>query len=69
MRLSEPIERPGFFWLPQDPEHQVPGILRVSKSGRVTLEISYFYNPSLTLLNAPPWDTPNLAGNGIAYAV
>ena len=54
MRLSEPIERPGFFWLPQDPEHQVPGILRVSKSGRVTLEISYFYNPSLTLLNNPP---------------
>ena len=54
MRLSEPVEKPGFFWLPQDQENQVPGILHISKSGEVTLEISYFYNPGLSLLSQPP---------------
>lgn len=44
MRLSKPIEKPGFFWLPEDTENRVPGILRISESGKVTLEISYFLN-------------------------
>ncbi|MCY3737308.1 MAG: hypothetical protein OXG13_12950 [Gemmatimonadaceae bacterium] len=54
MRLSGPVEKPGFFWLPQDQENQVPGILRISKSGEATLEISYSYNPVLSLLSEPP---------------
>ncbi len=41
MRLSEPIEKPGFFWLPEEPKNQLPGVLRISESGKVTLEISY----------------------------
>ncbi len=51
MRLSEPIEKHGFFWLPDDAENQVPGILRISESGEVTLEVSYFYDPMLGTLN------------------
>ena len=41
MRLSEPIEKPGFFWLPEDAENPQPGILHISESGRVTLTISH----------------------------
>lgn len=51
MRLPEPIEKHGFFWLPDDAENQVPGILRISESGEVTLEVSYFYDPMLDVLN------------------
>ena len=40
MRLSEPIEKHGFFWLPDDAENQVPGILRISESGDITSMIS-----------------------------
>ena len=38
MRLPEPIETPGFFWLPEKPENRLPGILRISESGEVKLE-------------------------------
>ncbi len=42
MRLSEPIEKHGFFWLPDDAENKIPGILRISESGEITVEISQF---------------------------
>lgn len=58
MRLSEPIEKQGFFWLPDDAENPVPGILRISKSGEVTLEINYFYDPMLDALNKRPLGYP-----------
>ena len=45
MRLSEPIEKQGFFWLPDDAENKLPGILRISDSGEITLELSYFGEP------------------------
>ncbi len=51
MRLSEPIEKHGFFWLPDDAENQVPGILRISEPGEVTLEVSYFYDLRQDVLN------------------
>ncbi len=45
MRLSEPIEKQGFFWLPDDAENKLPGILRISDSGEITVELSYFGEP------------------------
>ncbi len=39
MRLPEPIETLGSFWFPADPEARKSGILRVSDSGEVTLEL------------------------------
>ena len=41
MRLSAPIEKTGFFWLPDQAERRMWGILRISESAKVTLEISY----------------------------
>lgn len=39
MRIPEPIETPGLFWLPETPDNQLPGVLRISESGEVTLEV------------------------------
>ena len=73
MRLSEPIEKHGFFWLPNDAENQVPRILRISESGGITLEVSYFYDLRQDVLNKrrrlgyPPngsedWDINRIVG-------
>ena len=40
MKLSNPIEESGFFWIPEDPERKFPGILKISESGETTLEIT-----------------------------
>lgn len=39
MRIHAPIEKIGYFWLPGDPEQRLPGTLRVSDKGKVTLEV------------------------------
>ena len=39
MRLSNPIETSGYFWLPTDSEDRLPGTLQISGSGKVTLEL------------------------------
>ncbi|MCY4365517.1 MAG: hypothetical protein OXE17_04750 [Chloroflexi bacterium] len=40
MRIAEPIETRGFFWIPNKPEEELPGLLRISETGRVTVELS-----------------------------
>ena len=39
MRISETIERSGYFWLPGNDTHKAPGTLRISDGGNVSLEI------------------------------
>ena len=39
MRIAEPIDTSGFFWLPGDPQTLSPGVLRISQLGDVTLEL------------------------------
>ena len=46
MKLSESIERKGFFWLPENPEAKLPGVLRISEIGEVKLEIFYLPDKS-----------------------
>lgn len=62
MRLSEPIEKPGFFWLPEDDQNKLPGILRISESGEITLTVNYFYEPHLSLLKKRPLGYPPKGG-------
>ena len=46
MRLSEPIETIGFFWLPQDSDKRLPGVLRISNEGDITVElVGFIDNP------------------------
>ena len=40
MRIAEPIETRGFFWIPNKPEEELPGLLRISETGMVTVELS-----------------------------
>ncbi len=46
MKISTPIEETGFFWLPDEHNKRVPGILRISESGKVTLEITIQSHPA-----------------------
>ena len=46
MRLSNPIEKPGFFWLPSDPDQQHPGNLHISEAGEITLRL--VHRPTVT---------------------
>ena len=39
MRIAEPIDTSGFFWLPGDSQTLSPGVLRISQLGDVTLEL------------------------------
>ena len=46
MKLSNSIEKVGFFWLPENPDMKFPGILNISENGQITLEISYLSDHS-----------------------
>ena len=39
MRISEPIETHGQFWLPSQPDNRLSGILRISEQGDSSLEL------------------------------
>ena len=40
MRLAEPIETTGMFWLPEEPETRLPGVLRISEASEITVELA-----------------------------
>ncbi|HRB17430.1 MAG TPA: hypothetical protein PK224_16665 [Nitrospira sp.] len=56
MRISEPIEKSGYFWLPNNPDTKLPGTLRISEFGKTTLEtIGIFGNTIRALIqNSAP---------------
>ena len=46
MRLAESIETTGIFWLPERPDARLSGVLKVSESGEVTVDLTgTFGNP------------------------
>lgn len=56
MQLSHPIEKAGFFWLPNQPQQQFPGFLLISQSGEVSLRLIYQHSavdPQLLLSGTP----------------
>ena len=57
MRIPEPIETKGTFWLPGQPDTQLTGILRISESGKVTAEVSGPFDHPLV-----PHDVGQLVG-------
>ena len=40
LRINEPVETKGSFWLPGDPETKLSGELRISEMGDVTVELT-----------------------------
>ena len=45
MRLSESIDKIGYFWLPSTPDTKVSGRLNISKSGQITLDVTGLLEP------------------------
>ena len=53
MRLTEPIETTGEFWLPEDPDTRLSGVLRISETGEVTAELAgVFGDPFSVIMKA-----------------
>jgi hypothetical protein len=49
LRLDQPIEDRGYFWLPEDPDRKVPGTFRHDEAGGPTLHL----DGTLTPLDGP----------------
>lgn len=58
MRLSEPFEKSGYFWLPGNSENKLPGVLRIAETGEATLEVIGIFGDIKTALNDP---APNMS--------
>ena len=39
MKVSNTIETPGYFWLPETPDEKIPGALSVSKHGEISVDL------------------------------
>lgn len=52
MRILEEYKKSGFFWLPSNSNHKVPGTLQVFDGGRIELEIIGLLDESLEALNS-----------------
>ena len=63
MKISAPMEETGFFWLPDEDNKRVPGILRISESGKTTLEITTQFHPTLP----SSLDNPRLDDNYVNF--
>ena len=50
MRISEPIETRGYFWLPDDPDNKVPGNLSISERGEIRVEVMGLFNEFLAAI-------------------
>lgn len=51
MRLSEPIEKSGYFWLPAKPDNRLPGVLRVTETGETNVEVIGIFGDTLAEMN------------------
>ena len=51
VRLSEPFEKSGYFWLPGKTENRLPGVLRIAETGQATLEVIGIFGDTVAALN------------------
>jgi len=51
VRLSEPIEKSGYFWLPAKPDNRLPGVLRVTEMGETNIEVIGIFGDTLAEMN------------------
>ena len=54
MRLPEPIEKSGYFWLPENPEFKLPGVLHISDTAKATLEVLGLFGDNIIQMLAMP---------------
>lgn len=44
MKVINPIEASGYFWLPEDPQYKLPGTLSISEVGEAEIHITRLYS-------------------------
>lgn len=62
MRLSEPFEKSGYFWLPARPDNRLPGTLRVTETGKTNLDVIGIFGDALAALNDSTPDLGRIVG-------
>lgn len=51
MRIKNPIDKAGYFWLPANPDKKLPGKLSILNGGKIELEIVGLFDESIAGLN------------------
>ncbi len=51
MRIAEEIRKQGFFWLPENAEKRLPGVLRIADGGDIFIEVVGLFDESIEGLN------------------
>lgn len=62
MRLSEPIEKSGYFWLPGKSENKLPGVLHIAETGAARLEVIGIFGDIHSALNSSDFELGRLVG-------
>ena len=47
MRLAKPIETTGLFWLPEQPDTKLSGVLKISELGEITVDLAGMFGDPL----------------------
>jgi len=56
MRVEEEYVKTGFFWLPEQDENKIPGIITIKNGGEIELEVVGLFDSNvnkLSDLNSP----------------
>ena len=51
MRIEEEYVKTGYFWLPEQQENKIPGILTIKDGGNIELEVVGLFDESIEALN------------------
>ncbi len=62
MRISEPIEISGYFWLPGQSDQRLPGVLHVSETGKTTLDVIGVFGEAIAALTESSPDLRRIVG-------
>ena len=62
MKVINPVDAPGYFWLPENPNYKLPGVLKISEVGDIEVRITSLYsgkwdsNVESLIGDTLPWD-------------
>jgi len=62
VRIPEPFEKSGYFWSPGKTENQLPGVLRVTETGKATLEVIGIFGDRRAAMNKTTPDLGRIVG-------
>jgi hypothetical protein len=51
MRIEKEYVKAGYFWLPEQEDHKIPGTLTINDGGKIELEVVGLFNKSIEALD------------------